>query len=93
MAINVQSAYNGQVLNKILIKATTGNELVERGLICIKQNVKGKFHIPRLKAGKFLQKVKENPVNADSKGISTTRRRLLSQRNLWLSRRLIRSLF
>lgn len=68
MAINVQSAYNGQVLNKILIKATTGNELVERGLICIKQNVKGKFHIPRLKAGKFLQKVKENPVNADSKG-------------------------
>lgn len=68
MAINVQSAYNGQVLNKILIKATTGNELVERGLIRVEPNVNGKFHIPRIKVGKFLQKVKAQPTDANSKG-------------------------
>lgn len=68
MAINVQTAYSGQVLNKILVKLTTSNELVERGMIRIEPNVKGSFHIPRMKAGKFLQKVKSQPTAADSKG-------------------------
>lgn len=68
MAINIQSAYSGEVLDKILVKATTGNQLVSRGLIRLEPNVNDKFYIPRMKAGKMLQKRKEQPVESDSKG-------------------------
>lgn len=68
MAINVQTAYAGEVLEKLLVKATTGNELVRRGLIHVEPNVQKAFYIPRLKTGKFLQKRKEQPEDSDSKG-------------------------
>ncbi len=68
MTIKVKSAYSGEVLTKLLIKATTGNELVSRGLIRLVPNVSTKFYIPRLKTGKMLQKRKEQPEDADSKG-------------------------
>lgn len=68
MAVNVKSAYSGEVLTKLLIKATTGNELVNRGLIRLEPNVTTKFYIPRLKTGKMLQKRKEQPKDEDSKG-------------------------
>ncbi len=60
--------YSGEVLDKILTVAATGNELVEKGLIHIEQGVSDKFSIPRLKAGKMLQKRKEQPEAGDSKG-------------------------
>ena len=69
MAINIQNTnYNGEVLEQLLTVAATGNELVEKGLIHIEPGVSTKFSIPRLKTGKMLQKHKEQPTAADSKG-------------------------
>lgn len=68
MAVTIKTAYSGEVLDKLLVKATTGNELVNRGLIHLEPNVAEKFYIPRLKAGKMLQKRKEQPTDEDSKG-------------------------
>jgi hypothetical protein len=69
MALVVQNTnYNGEVLERLLTLAATGNELVENGLIHIEPGVSEKFSIPRLKTGKMLQKRKEMPENSDSKG-------------------------
>lgn len=69
MAIKVDNTnYNGEVLERILTVASTGNELVEKGLIHVIPGVEKKISIPRLKTGKMLQKRKENPVVEDSKG-------------------------
>lgn len=69
MAIVVKNTnYNGEVLESILTVATTGNELVSKGLIMVIPGVEKKMSIPRLKAGKMLQKQKVNPTLADSKG-------------------------
>ena len=68
MSIQITSAYPGEVLQALLVKATTGNELVSRGLVRIEPNVSTKFYIPRLKASKMLQKRKEQPEQGDSKG-------------------------
>jgi hypothetical protein len=68
MAVNITSAYSGEVLERLLVRATTGNELVEKGLIHLEPNVTDKFYIPRLRAGKMLRKRVEQPVDTDSKG-------------------------
>ena len=69
MAIVVKNTnYNGEVLERILTQATTGNELVEKGLIMVIPGVEKKISVPRLKTGKMLQKRKEEPTSADSKG-------------------------
>lgn len=62
MAVNVKkSAYSGEVLEKLLVRATTQNELVDGGHIRIQPNVHKKFTIPRMKIGKMLQKFKSMP--------------------------------
>lgn len=63
-----QSNYDGEVLESLLTRASTGNELADEGLICIIPNVQKKITIPRLKTDKMLQKRKEEPTLADSKG-------------------------
>ncbi len=68
MGVEIKSAYNGEVLTRLLIRATTGNELVSRGLIRLEPNVEKTFYLPRLKTGKMLQKRKEQPEDKDSKG-------------------------
>ena len=69
MAIVVKGTnYNGEVLETILTVATTGNELVGKGLIMVIPGVEKKISIPRLKVGKMLQKQKVNPTLDDSKG-------------------------
>jgi hypothetical protein len=69
MPIVVQNTnYSGEVLEQLLTLAATGNELVERGLIHIEPEVSDRFSIPRLKAGKMLQKRKEMPTDEDSQG-------------------------
>lgn len=60
--------YAGEVLEALLTRAATGNELVEKGLIHVVPEVAKKFSIPRLRTGKMLQKRKEMPTDADSKG-------------------------
>lgn len=60
--------YSGEVLEMLLTRAATGNELVEKGLIHIVPEVAKKYSIPRLRTGKMLQKRKEMPTDADAKG-------------------------
>ena len=66
--IIVNTNYDGEVLEKLLTKASTGNELVQKGLIRLEPEVTKKFSIPRMKTGKMLQKRKEMPKLSDSKG-------------------------
>lgn len=59
--IKGKSAYSGEVLERLLTRATTFNELVDGGHIMVQQNVSSKFTIPRLRVGKMLQKYKPMP--------------------------------
>jgi hypothetical protein len=68
MAVEITTAYNGEVLEQLLVRATTGNQFVAGGHIRIQPGVSKKFSIPRLRAGKMLQKRKEDPKTKDSKG-------------------------
>ncbi|MDR3046124.1 MAG: hypothetical protein LBU51_00735 [Bacteroidales bacterium] len=68
MAVNITSAYAGEVLEQLLVKASTGNQFVSGGHIRVQPNVSKKFSIPRLRSGSMLQKRKEDPVKTDSKG-------------------------
>lgn len=82
MAVTITSSYAGEVLEKLLVRATTGNELVDGGHIHIQPNVQKRFVIPRLKAGKMLQKRKEQPVEADSKGDFTIDEKVLEPQDV-----------
>ncbi len=68
MPVTINSSYSGEVLDKLLVRATTTNELVEGGHIKIQPDVLHEFTIPRLKGGKVLQKRKEMPKQSDAKG-------------------------
>lgn len=69
MAINIKNTnYDGEVLENILTKAATGNELVQKGLIRLVTGVHKKYSIPRVKVGTILQKHKEQPDDDDSQG-------------------------
>ena len=69
MAINVQNSnYAGEVLETLLTLAATGNEITEKGLICIIPNIHKSVSIPRIKTGTMLQKRKKDPQASDSKG-------------------------
>lgn len=69
MAIVVRNTnYSGEVLENILTVAATGNELVAKGLIMVIPGVEKAISVPRLRAGKMLQKRKEDPQKADAKG-------------------------
>lgn len=69
MAIRVRNTnYSGEVLEKILTLAATGNEIVDKGLICVIPGVEKAISLPRLTTSKMLQKRKENPTVRDSKG-------------------------
>ena len=69
MAIVVRNTnYNGEVLERILTEATTGNEFVDKGLIMVIPGVEKKISVPRLKVGRMLQKRKEDPQKGDAKG-------------------------
>lgn len=60
--------YGGEVLETVLTLATTGNELVSKGLIMVIPGVNSSISIPRVKTGTMLQKRKEDPAKTDSKG-------------------------
>ena len=55
-------------MEHVLTLATTGNELVSKGLIMVIPGVNSSISIPRVKTGKMLQKRKEDPAKSDSKG-------------------------
>lgn len=82
MAIQIQNTnYSGEVLETILTKAATGNELVERGLIRMEPGVHTKFSIPRLSVGQTLQKRKETPEGSDAKGNATYSERVIEPKD------------
>lgn len=60
--------YAGEVLDMLLTRAATGNDMVEKGLMRVQPDIQKKFSIPRLRTGEMLQKRKEMPVDADGKG-------------------------
>lgn len=69
MAVTIKNTnYDGEVLDRILTKAATGNELVQKGLINLVPDVTKKYSIPRLKTNKMLRKRVEQPEDKNSKG-------------------------
>ena len=60
--------YGGELQETALTLATTGNELVGRGLIMVIPGINSSISIPRVKTGAMLQKRKEDPTKDDSKG-------------------------
>ena len=69
MALNIKNTnYNGEVLETLLTLATTGNEIADKGLICIIPGIDKRVSIPRIKTGKMLQKRDKNPDTSKSKG-------------------------
>lgn len=75
MAIKIDNTnYDGEVLEEILTLASTGNELVEKGLVHIETGIQLKKSIPRLKTTNMLQQRKPTPKigaqadGGDSKG-------------------------
>ena len=69
--------YAGEVLEILLTRAATSNELVEKGLIHMEPGVEKAYFLPRMKTGKMLQKRKEMPTSQDSKGDFTYDERAL----------------
>lgn len=65
---NIQTAYSGEVLDKILVKVSTGNQLFQQGLIHLEAGINDKLTIPRMQLTKMLQKRKEMPTSSNSKG-------------------------
>ena len=74
---NIQTAHSGEVLDQILVKAATGNQLFEKGLIHMETSIGDKFYIPRLQLSKLLQKRVEMPKSENSKGDFKIDERLL----------------
>ncbi len=82
MALQISNTnYSGEVLNAILTKAATGNEMVERGMIRMEPGISTKFSIPRMKMGKTLQKRKETPTATDAKGDAEYSERVLEPKD------------
>lgn len=78
----IQTNYGGEFLNRLLTLVTTGNELFERGLIHMEQNVGDKYSIPRMQLSKILQKRVEQPTAENSKGQFTIDERVLQPRDV-----------
>ena len=74
--------YGGEVLEHVLTLATTGNELVSKGLIMVIPGVNSSISIPRVKTGKMLQKRKEDPAKPDSKGDFTYSEKKLTPKDM-----------
>ena len=68
MAINITTAFPGEFLDKILTKATIGNELVESNLIHVEMNVLKKLYFGKLLATDMLQHRVEMPTSETAKG-------------------------
>lgn len=82
MALNATSNYSGEVLETLLTLAATGNEISDKGLICIIPNINKAVSIPRIKSGKMLQKRNKNPQQSDSKGDFTYSEQKLEPKDL-----------
>lgn len=77
---NIQTAYSGEVLDTILVKVSTGNELFQKGLVHLETGINKDLNIPRMQLSKMLQKRKEQPTSANSKGeFKITERKLVPQ--------------
>jgi hypothetical protein len=81
MAINISTVYAGEVLDQLLVRATTGNEIVSGGHLHVQPGVQKRFVIPRLRVGNMLQKRKEQPTEEDSAGDFTIDEKVLEPKD------------
>lgn len=67
-----KTAYSGEVVEQLLVRATTGNELVDGGYAHVHPMVKSKLTLPRVRTkGKMLQRrvaMPKSGAGGDSKG-------------------------
>lgn len=83
MALNISNTnYSGEVLEQLLTLAATGNEIADKGLICIIPGIKKAVSIPRIRTSKMLQKRNKNPQVTDSKGDFTYSEKQLTPHDL-----------
>ena len=64
----ISTIYSGEALDELLTKMVTGNEIVQKGLVHVQNNIQKKFALPRVKSGKRLQARKPTLTAADAKG-------------------------
>lgn len=66
------TAYAGEVVEKLLVRATTGNEIVDGGYVHVHAGIKSKLALPRTRTkGKFLQRrvaMPKSGAGGDGKG-------------------------
>lgn len=66
------TAYAGEVVEKLLVRATTGNEIVDGGYVHVHAGIKSKLSLPRTRTnGKFLQRrvaMPKSGAGGDAKG-------------------------
>ena len=87
MAIVVRNTnYNGEVLEKILVLATTGNDLVEKGLIMVIPGVEKKSACRVSRRARCSRSVRRTRLWKTRKAISITRRNHWIRRTSWRSR-------
>lgn len=64
MALIVNSTkYSGEVVEKLLVRATTTNELVDGGYVHVHPGIKSRLTLPRVRTGKMLQRRVAMPVS------------------------------
>lgn len=86
MAIVVRNTnYNGEVLEKILVLATTGNDLVEKGLIMVIPGVEKKSACRVSRRARCSRSVRRTRLWKTRKAISITRRNHWIRRTSWRS--------
>lgn len=82
MALSITTAFPGEFLDKVLTKATLGNELVQNNLIHVEPNVLKKLYIGELTVGTLLQHRVEQPTSSDAAGTFTYAERFLEPHDI-----------
>lgn len=69
MAVNITTAYSGEVLNNILARMIVGNELVDGGHVKVQNGIRKAFSIPRIGlSAPVIQPRVATPVSSTSQG-------------------------
>lgn len=66
--VTIETIYSAEVVDALLTRAATTNQLVEGGHIHIEPNISSKLAMPRFRIGEVLQKVIEQPTDEDAQG-------------------------
>ncbi len=75
--VTIETIYSADVVNALLTRASTTNELVEGGHVHMEVGISEKLAIPRIRIGEVLQKVVEQPTDEDAEGTFSADERYL----------------